>query len=80
MTTSARGWHTRKSSLINEKTSNLLATSCSSLITSGRLLDYITSFLLGFVENIGGSLLALCKNMFELSENSSKTARCAHIP
>lgn len=37
------------------------ATSCrtSDLITSGRLLDYMTSFLLGLIENIRDILLTL---------------------
>jgi hypothetical protein len=39
---------------------------CSDLITSGRLLDYIPPFLLGLIENIRGILLALSKNLLEL--------------
>jgi hypothetical protein len=52
---------------------------CSSLITSGRLLDNRTSFQLEFTENIAGLLLTLSKNVLELSKNSLKTSPCAHI-
>jgi hypothetical protein len=51
---------------------------CSSLITSGRLLDYMTSFQLEFTENIAGVLLTLSKNMLGLIENSLRTWSCAH--
>jgi hypothetical protein len=56
------------------------ATSCrtSSLITSGRLLDYMTSFQLEFTENIAGVLLTLRKNMLGIIENSLRTWSCAH--
>ena len=40
--------------------------SCSDLITSVALLDNMMQFLVGFIENIGGVLLALHKNMLEL--------------
>jgi hypothetical protein len=46
---------------------------CSSLITSERLLDYMTSFQLEFTENIAGVLLALSKNMLGLIDNSLRT-------
>ena len=40
--------------------------SCSDLITSAALLDNTMSFLVGFIDNIGGVLLALHKHMLEL--------------
>src|SRR5882724_633639 len=58
----------------------LIPRRCSDLITSLALLDNMTSFLRGFIENIGGVPLTLSKNMLELSKNSLKTAACAHIP
>jgi hypothetical protein len=53
---------------------------CSDLITSVALLDNRTLFLIEFIENIRGMLLALSKDMLELSENSLRTSLCAHIP
>jgi hypothetical protein len=58
---------------------DLLTITCSSLITSGRLLDNRTSFQLEFTENITSLPLILSKNGLELSKNNLKTSPCAHI-
>jgi hypothetical protein len=52
---------------------------CSSLITSGCLLDYMTSIQLEFTKNIAGAPLTLSKNVLELFENSLRTSPWALI-
>jgi uncharacterized protein YjbI with pentapeptide repeats len=53
--------------------------SCSSLITSGVLLDNIRRFQLRLFENIRGLVLRLIDNVLTLSDNSLITSISAHI-
>jgi len=56
-----------------------LSTTCSDLITSGRLLDYIPGFQLEFCENSCGFLLTLSENRLGLSEDNLITSGTAWI-
>ena len=53
---------------------------CSSLITSGPLLDYIVPFQLALAENDTTVLLTLFENVLGLRENNLITSGAARIP